>query len=171
MAAHVYLPGTTACFEEICASFRLSPEEIGTAVAQVENGSEPARRRATMEQRHEDIDSLATIIRSQREEIQKHRWIESEKLGYDIGFERAEQEWRRQHARGWRTWLRKQGLVHPTVDVIWSQQEEIEAFKWLESEQHARRAGERAASRRRAGRARPSRSSSPRTCFSPPSAR
>jgi hypothetical protein len=88
-----------------------------------------------MEQRHEDIDSLATVIRSQREEIQKYRWIESEKVGCDIGFERAEQEWRRQHARGWRTWLRKQGLVHPTVDVIWSQQEEIEAFKWLESEQ------------------------------------
>jgi hypothetical protein len=88
-----------------------------------------------MEQRYEDIDSLATIIRSQREEIQKYRWIESEKVGYDIGFERAEQEWRRQHVRGWRTWLRKQGLVHPTVDVIWSQQEEIEAFKWIESEQ------------------------------------
>jgi len=27
------------------------------------------------------------------EEIQKYKWIESEKLGYDIGFERAAHEW------------------------------------------------------------------------------
>jgi hypothetical protein len=88
-----------------------------------------------MKQRYEDIDSLAMVIRSQREEIQKHRWIESEKVGHDIGWQRAELEWRRQHANAWRKWLRTQGLVHPIVDVIWSQQEEIEAFKWIESEQ------------------------------------
>ncbi len=27
------------------------------------------------------------------EEIQKYKWIESERLGYDIGFKRAGQEW------------------------------------------------------------------------------
>lgn len=27
------------------------------------------------------------------EEIQKYKWIESEKIGYDIGFERAAHEW------------------------------------------------------------------------------
>ncbi len=27
------------------------------------------------------------------EEIQKYKWIESENLGYDIGFERAAHEW------------------------------------------------------------------------------
>ena len=87
-----------------------------------------------MEHRHEDIDSLAMMIRSQREEIQKYRWIESEKDGRDIGWERAEREWRRQHAGAWRTSLRARGLA-PIIDLIWSQQDEIERFKWIESEQ------------------------------------
>ena len=31
------------------------------------------------------------------EEVQKYKWIESEKLGYDIGFERAAKEWMEKH--------------------------------------------------------------------------
>jgi hypothetical protein len=87
-----------------------------------------------MKERHEDIDSLAMMIRSQREEVQKYRWIESEKAGHDIGLERALREWRRQHAHAWRSSLRAQGLAS-IVELIWSQQDEIEKLKWIESEQ------------------------------------
>ena len=87
-----------------------------------------------METRHESNDPFAAMVRSRRKEIEKYRWIESERVGYDIGAQRAEREWRCKHARAWREWVRAQGLAHPIVELIWSQQEEIEKFKWIESE-------------------------------------
>ena len=39
---------------------------------------------------------------AEREEILKHKWIESEKEGKDIGFERALLDWIRNHREGWR---------------------------------------------------------------------
>ncbi len=33
--------------------------------------------------------------------INEYKWIESEKNGYDIGFERASSEWLDKHAEGW----------------------------------------------------------------------
>lgn len=87
-----------------------------------------------MEQRHATKDPLADMMRSRREEIEKYRWIESERVGYDIGAKRAEREWRKKHAREWRDWLRTQGKLHPIVELIWTQQAEIEKFKWIESE-------------------------------------
>jgi hypothetical protein len=35
------------------------------------------------------------------EEINRHLWIESEKAGYDIGFERASQDWIERYAMIW----------------------------------------------------------------------
>jgi hypothetical protein len=35
------------------------------------------------------------------EEINRHRWIESEKAGHDIGFERASTEWLENFSRAW----------------------------------------------------------------------
>ena len=35
------------------------------------------------------------------EEINKHLWIESQKVGYSIGIERATDEWLRLYAVGW----------------------------------------------------------------------
>ena len=35
-------------------------------------------------------------------EIRKHKWIESEKAGYDIGFERALLDWIVKHRSAWR---------------------------------------------------------------------
>ena len=87
-----------------------------------------------MEQRYVNNDPLAEMMRSRREEIEKYRWIESERLGYDIGLERAEREWRRKHARAWRESLRATSRLHPIVELIWTQQAEIEKYKWLESE-------------------------------------
>ncbi len=39
---------------------------------------------------------------AEREEILKHKWIESEKLGSDIGFEKALLDWIVKHRSNWR---------------------------------------------------------------------
>ena len=39
---------------------------------------------------------------AEREEILRHKWIESEKKGNDIGFERALLDWIRKHRESWR---------------------------------------------------------------------
>lgn len=39
---------------------------------------------------------------AEREEILKHKWLESEKIGYDIGFERALTDWITKHRSKWR---------------------------------------------------------------------
>lgn len=39
---------------------------------------------------------------AEREEILRHKWIESEKSGYDIGFERALVDWIMNHRSNWR---------------------------------------------------------------------
>lgn len=39
---------------------------------------------------------------AEREEILRHKWIESEKAGYDIGFEKALLDWVVRHRGGWR---------------------------------------------------------------------
>ncbi|MEP6821756.1 MAG: hypothetical protein ABI946_05335 [Chthoniobacterales bacterium] len=39
---------------------------------------------------------------AEREEILKHKWIESEKAGDDIGFERALLDWIMKHRSSWR---------------------------------------------------------------------
>jgi len=39
---------------------------------------------------------------AEREEILRHKWIESQKLGYDIGFDRALMDWTLKYRDGWR---------------------------------------------------------------------
>ncbi|MFZ4716362.1 MAG: hypothetical protein ACOYMT_03715 [Chthoniobacterales bacterium] len=39
---------------------------------------------------------------AEREEILRHKWIESEKVGRDIGFERALLDWMLKHRTQWR---------------------------------------------------------------------
>lgn len=46
--------------------------------------------------------SLYREFLAEREEILRHKWIESEKAGKDIGFERALLDWIRKHRDGWR---------------------------------------------------------------------
>ncbi len=46
--------------------------------------------------------SLYREFQAEREEILKHKWIESEKAGYDIGFERALTDWIIKHRAKWR---------------------------------------------------------------------
>jgi hypothetical protein len=46
--------------------------------------------------------SLYREFQAEREEILKHKWIESERAGHDIGFERALTDWIIKHRSKWR---------------------------------------------------------------------
>lgn len=52
--------------------------------------------------RKRNQNPLADIVRSQQEEIKKYKWIESEKAGSDIGWERAAREWLQQYFPEWK---------------------------------------------------------------------
>ena len=49
------------------------------------------------------INDVKELLKDKRviEEINKHLWIESQKAGYNIGVERATDEWLRLYADGW----------------------------------------------------------------------
>jgi len=46
--------------------------------------------------------SLYREFQAEREEILRHKWIESEKAGRDIGFEHALTDWIVKHRSKWR---------------------------------------------------------------------
>jgi len=46
--------------------------------------------------------SLYQEFLAERNEILKHKWIESEKAGRDVGFERALLDWIRNHRDDWK---------------------------------------------------------------------
>ncbi len=46
--------------------------------------------------------SLYREFQAEREEILRHKWIESEKVGHDIGFEQALTDWIIKHRASWR---------------------------------------------------------------------
>ena len=69
---------------------------------------EPATSRDFVKQ-----SSLYQEFLAEREEILKHKWLESERLGYDIGFERALLDWIRKHREGWRAARRQ----HPSAST------------------------------------------------------
>ncbi len=39
---------------------------------------------------------------AEREEVLKHKWLESEKAGHDIGYDRALVDWIMNHRQDWR---------------------------------------------------------------------
>ena len=39
---------------------------------------------------------------AEREEIMRHKWFESQKAGYDVGFEKALLDWLVKHRAEWR---------------------------------------------------------------------
>ena len=47
------------------------------------------------------------LQKAEQIEILKHKWLESEKVGYDIGFESAQESWDKNHAQNWRKSKRK----------------------------------------------------------------
>jgi hypothetical protein len=46
--------------------------------------------------------SLYKEFLAEREEILRHKWLESEKAGHDIGFEQALTDWIVKHRSKWR---------------------------------------------------------------------
>jgi len=52
---------------------------------------------------------------AEREEILKHKWIESEKAGSDIGFERALTDWILKYRSSWRSKRMKESRAEPTA--------------------------------------------------------
>ena len=47
-------------------------------------------------------------FQAEQEEILRHKWYESEKMGHDIGFELAQVDWRIKYGSQWRKeWQRK----------------------------------------------------------------
>ncbi|MDA0346543.1 MAG: DUF4032 domain-containing protein [Verrucomicrobia bacterium] len=64
----------------------------------------------TSESQNDPMQNSTIIARSslyqeflaEREEILKHKWLESEKAGFDVGFERALLDWIRKHRDKWR---------------------------------------------------------------------
>lgn len=57
-----------------------------------------------MTARYRNHTPLAEVFRSEQEEIKKYKWIESEKAGRDIGWERASHEWMQKHFASWKRW-------------------------------------------------------------------
>ena len=58
----------------------------------------------------EDFYTNSLIYREfleEREEVLKHKWLESEKKGYDIGYSAALIDWILKYRRGWRNHRRK----------------------------------------------------------------
>ena len=55
-----------------------------------------------MKLRLQDVDAKK-LLRNKRviEEINRHKWLESEIAGYDIGFEAAAEDWLKKHAAVW----------------------------------------------------------------------
>jgi hypothetical protein len=43
----------------------------------------------------------------ERIEVLKHKWLESEKAGHDIGMESAKKSWKKNHAKKWKASRRK----------------------------------------------------------------
>lgn len=54
--------------------------------------------------------SLYQEFLAEREEILKHKWIESEKAGRDVGFEKALLDWIRNHRDDWKNGRREDNL-------------------------------------------------------------
>ncbi|HWM24732.1 MAG TPA: hypothetical protein VNP98_07905 [Chthoniobacterales bacterium] len=52
---------------------------------------------------------------AEREEILKHKWIESEKAGADIGFEKALGDWIVKYRSSWRSKRMKEARAQPTA--------------------------------------------------------
>ncbi len=74
-----------------------SPDQPATAAS--------ADNATTAPTRDSDLMTNSVLYKeflAEREEILKHKWIESEKAGADIGFEKALLDWIVKHRSSWR---------------------------------------------------------------------
>ena len=49
-------------------------------------------------------------LKAEHEEILRHKWLESEKAGHDVGIDLAVIDWKLKHFTGWRRARQKQLL-------------------------------------------------------------
>ncbi len=56
--------------------------------------------------------TLSELLNDQRvkTEVERHKWLESEKVGYDIGYEKAAQDWLNRYGRNWQEKNRSGGV-------------------------------------------------------------
>jgi len=59
------------------------------------------KRHGNMQKNLRDM-YVRTLKRFEKKEVEKHKWIESEKVGYDIGTQKALEDWNKNHAYLWR---------------------------------------------------------------------
>lgn len=64
---------------------------------------------------HVQSSELYKEFQAEKEEIMRHKWIESEKAGYDIGFERALTDWRIKYRTKWLEARMKKRLQNQNV--------------------------------------------------------
>ena len=57
--------------------------------------------------------TLYREFQAEREEILRHKWLESEKAGRDVGFAFALTDWNLKHRAEWRRSRLTQGVVGP----------------------------------------------------------
>jgi len=74
---------------------------------------------------------------AERREIERHKWLLSERCGCDVGMQHATEDWLAHHAEQWRR-LRQAHMLE-------LQRGEIERYKWIESEKAQRDLGRDAA--------------------------
>ena len=70
------------------------------------------------EQTTVDLPKSSTMYQeflAEREEILRHKWLESEKAGKDIGFERALLDWVRNHRSEWKSQRRGECSVFRNI--------------------------------------------------------
>jgi hypothetical protein len=87
------------------------PTAIRRRVAR--NRMKQTGKRTSTTQRDKSFLQRSSLYReflAEREEILRHKWIESEKAGKDIGFERALLDWIRKHRDGWRESRRSENV-------------------------------------------------------------
>lgn len=68
----------------------------------------PRRQKQLGESNFATRSNLYQEFLAERDEILRHKWIESEKAGHDVGFERALLDWIRRHRDDWRQARRTQ---------------------------------------------------------------
>jgi len=62
----------------------------------------------------DDVEKFHAFLSEQAEEMKRHKWIESEKAGYDLG-NNAIHDWIKKHAKGFRE---QYILLHSHQDSI-----------------------------------------------------
>jgi hypothetical protein len=74
-----------------------------------DDSNKPGRGQETESDDWVKQTSLYKEFIAEREEILRHKWLESEKAGRDIGFEQALVDWVAKYRTSWRRWRQESG--------------------------------------------------------------